>query len=465
MSLYACTSKLYVNGEKNNPGNLTLGTKIEMERCKEGCHPQNNGADGKHKRNIFPIIRNEYVTFRRFVHLILSEPRMSFLQNATPWAPPNDHEPATHTARHYEDVISLMDHYLTPAVCVLGCVGNLFNLVILNLQKFRSSSGSKENAAHVGLISLAISDFFFCGCLFPRMFTKSHRSSFTSKGFFLFYQMYSTGCITTFLLISTWVTVSMAVVRYLAICFPLKIRKFGGGSFAKVLYSAVASVCVLVNLPTFWQYQSMEMIVEDGEVVYLVDIGHMNTGRPHGQAFLWVRFILGILFPAVILIFCNGSLIRALQKSYKLRRQCHVNESASSSKNRVTLMLVIIFSFFVLCVFPCELLDFFTEIVSSNPAHKELFLLLRCIANFLQALNFAFNFILYCLINAHFRLAILDLVTCSKYGPANANHARTLTRMTSVSRPFVMSRYQDKTKARWTSNSIESYNATASTML
>lgn len=57
---------------------------------------------------------------------------------------------------------------------------------------------------------------------------------------------------------------------------------------------------------------------------YLVDIGYMNHWEEPGHSFQWARFVLLILLPAIILTFCNLSLIRALHKSYRMRKQYQV---------------------------------------------------------------------------------------------------------------------------------------------
>lgn len=347
------------------------------------------------------------------------------------WIP--DHPASVQGSRRYEGFIKAMDHYVTPAICAFGCIGNLLNLVVLNRRKFRRSDGGKETSAHLGLTYLAVSDMSFCIALFPRFLLNSHNSVFESRNFLLYYQMYGTGLITTFILVSTWIIVTMAMLRYLAICYPLRVRAMSGPKFTKVLYTSVMLLCIMINLPSFWQYKLSDLGLQD--MCCLVDIGYMDNTQLRGQAFLWVRVIVGTFIPVVILISCNWSLIRALQQSYRMRQQYHVNQNSASSKNRITLMLVIIVTTFVIFVFPCELMEFFMEIVRQDAHKTEFFLLFRSLANLLQTVNFTFNFVLYCLINAHFRSEVFALFLCGrcKHKTQSWIYKRTSTLETKIS--------------------------------
>ena len=278
-----------------------------------------------------------------------------------------------------------------------------------------------------------------------------YRSIFPSKSWLLFYQMYGNGLINTFISCSTWLTVALATFRFLGICHPFRARVLTDRYMDPHLIYIMVFVCsITFNLPWFWYYQvavfpclrdapSSDVASDVSPTVkvnsqlihyYILDIGYFDHRRPVGLAFQWCRLLLNILLPAFLLIFCNFSLILALRQSYQLRREHSVNQqlqTASRVKNRITLTLVIIVMTFIVLVLPCELLDCMSDYLYSgtDTARNENFLVARSVANVLQVVNFTFNFLLYCAINAHFRSVLSDLFKCRKGNIGRAGTIRT----------------------------------------
>lgn len=305
----------------------------------------------------------------------------------------------------------VLERYITTTICVLGFFGNIVNLLVLTRARYQKSQGMKETGAHIGLVALAVSDMLFCLVMFPRGFMEEKVSLFSSKDFWLYYQAYGTGLVTTLILTSTWITCTMTVLRYVGICHPLKARNIDSPKFARIAYAAVFISCVAFNTPSFFQYKISDIIFE-GKRHYLIDIGYMDIKYPRERIFTWFKIMFAIIIPATILICCNFSLVRALRRSYKMRRECYVKDTQNATRNRITLTLIIIATSFVVLVFPCELvdLDFFSESIENDLKKTEVFLLLRTFANAMQVTNFSLNFVLYCVINVHFRSTIRDMM-------------------------------------------------------
>ena len=122
------------------------------------------------------------------------------------------------------------------------------------------------------------------------------------------------------------------------------------------------------------------------------------------------RRFLGILIPMLILSICNCSLIKALRRSNRMRRHFRVQPAANNSSKRITLTLIVIMIAFLILVFPSEIMDLFADQIRKN--QTEVFLTVRAFANVFQIINFAFNFILYCVVNVHFRGMLLQMLPC-----------------------------------------------------
>jgi hypothetical protein len=141
------------------------------------------------------------------------------------WIPP--HEPLDSTgAKHLFQRV--LERYIMTSICTFGFFGNILNLVVLTRAGYRKSEGMKENGAHIGLVALAVSDMLFCLAMFPRGFMEEKISLFLQYNFYIVYQLYGTGIITTLILTSTWITCTMALLRYIGICHPLRERNMMG---------------------------------------------------------------------------------------------------------------------------------------------------------------------------------------------------------------------------------------------
>ena len=308
-------------------------------------------------------------------------------------------------------------HYVTPTLCILGMCGNLATVSVLSRKRLglqTNSRSRKESTAHLGLILLAISDLLFCLTLLPRGWVRAHQSGFRSRGFSLYYQAYSNGFVNMFLWSSTWITVALAVFRYLGICHPFRARLLICNNCHLIVYSAIFVISGLFQMPWYWQYHVVEVPCLNGTPVYLLDLGPLwsDNYRVAAMGWRWSRAIFSLAVPGIILTFCNLSLVSALRRSYRLRRRCRVQHEAARAKNRVTLTLVVIAVMFVSLVFPCELLDHLGGLFPRGAAGAEAFLTTRAIANVLQVINFSLNFVVYCAINASFRSALSELFTC-----------------------------------------------------
>ena len=114
---------------------------------------------------------------------------------------------------------------VNPLLAACGIFGNLLSLLVLmqrRMQRAMDHSGM-ERAARLGLIALAVSDILFCISTLPKAFVGSE-TFFAGRSLRMYVQMYGPCFERIFMRTSTWLTVSMAVSRFAAICHPLKVR-------------------------------------------------------------------------------------------------------------------------------------------------------------------------------------------------------------------------------------------------
>jgi hypothetical protein len=307
--------------------------------------------------------------------------------------------------RDFADVILVLDTYVTPILCGFGCLGNLVSLSVLLRARFRKyENAGKDSGTYVGLFLLAASDLIFCISMLPRSFISSNKIVFKSASFSLYYQVYGTGLTTMASLCSTWITVTMAVTRYLGICHPFTTRDWFSATRTKLMYGLVIVLAVGFNIPVFY---FLKLVIHSK--IYLTIPGPMNPQTKPGLIYYYIRAVFALLIPAVALVCCNFALVRALRRSQRLRRSSHVRQPRGQGRNRVTLTLVVIAISFIVLVLPAQLIDFFVWTIRNNPSKLPVFQLARAVVNILEVTTFSFNFLLYFSMNAQFRAVLTGL--------------------------------------------------------
>ena len=147
------------------------------------------------------------------------------------------------------------------------------------------------------------------------------------------------------LLASIWLTVMLAIERYIAICRPFLASKVCTVKKARLIIIAIYVISVIVCLPMFLTYR-FETFFDpstNGTVIYPVD---RDFALSFGYRVIYPWVVHGFLYsvlPFVLLIILNGCLIRAVRRSTRyLRRTASSNSSGSAEKEefQITVMLI-----------------------------------------------------------------------------------------------------------------------------
>lgn len=303
-------------------------------------------------------------------------------------------------------------------ICALGVAGNVGNLLVLVPQGRRCAKGRIERSVYWGLVSLAVSDLFFCLTVIPKAFTE--RDPFVSRpDFSLAYAVYGDGLINVFVMASTWLTVAMAVGRYLAVCHPFRARQVIGTTLTKRAVFAVYATCFACNAPRFFVYRAASIVCGQPPVEEEFHFrwpGYVNVRRnPTVETvYMWSYFAVGVFLPCVLLSVSNAFLIRALHGADAALRSSPRRRSSDSTGDQyrpITVTLVALVAMYVILVSPAEIVIFMRHrFVAGDVTYGDTYDLVAAVGNTLQAVNFSLNFVLYYVINAHFRRALSELV-------------------------------------------------------
>lgn len=334
-----------------------------------------------------------------------------------------------------EAVEDLVYHNVIVAICAFGLVGNVVNLIVLSRRSLTRTMERMERSAHYGLMGLAVSDALLCASVLPTAYVGNRVFGFRVYDFRIVYATYGNSVINTFILSSTWLTVTMALGRYLAICHPFHARLVIGKRYAVTSLTVVFCACAVLNLPRYFVDEIKAIACQEGGSFYYKDSGLLGRRKVLCSVYFNVYFFVSIVVPFLLLVFCNSNLIRALHTSMSMctaqQQRGHVtsggNASAAAAANRITLTLIVIVAMFLFLVVPTETLTFVRDTVIRNVEYLEAYNLAQAFLNLFQAVNFAFNFLLYCVVNSQFRKTlwrlVVTLVFCRRRRSAYVNYS------------------------------------------
>src|SRR6218665_553362 len=318
-----------------------------------------------------------------------------------------------------------------PLVSVFGIIGNLLNLIVLTRKRLQRSMDHMEKSAQMGLVALAVSDMMVC-VVYLVASSVRERVAYTRNDwlFGLYFYTYQEPMLNIFQLSSTWLTVTMALSRYLAVCRPMHARGFISlrGTRTALIGNFVGSL--LLNLPRFWHYVPVRhpcseitptspLSALQCPCFYHVKVtGALFINKTFVFAYSIVTSIVGIFAPLLILTGCNVCLVLALRRSHQLHKNSLAPvsppQSRKQSRHRITPTLISLIVLFIVLVAPSEILRFFRQHVVSSSSLVA-FQTWTDVFNFLPLINFAVNFVLYCVVNVHFRQTCRDVLLCRRY--------------------------------------------------
>lgn len=309
----------------------------------------------------------------------------------------------------------ITDKFVIPSISTIGIVGNVLTIAILTRTQFHKHISKLEKSVHLGLIALALSDFVVCLLNLSNVFIPDVQRSYkvmpiySSRCMWLYRELYQEGIVNTFVMISSWFIVWMAFSRYVVICHPVRGKYFLSATFTKLMIILLITLSIVFNLPKYWKH---EVKTIEGKALYYIDLSQFARSWVF-MVYRIVYTVLGTFVPIAILIFCNFALIRTLHRSFVLHQRYNVHIPYDDEKrHRITLTLVLIIAMYLITVAPSSVLNFIQDIElfslhyrQPQEFHKfasDLNVVLT-VFNMLEAINFSFNFLLYCGVNMYFR--------------------------------------------------------------
>lgn len=300
--------------------------------------------------------------------------------------------------------------FVLPIICTFGIAGIILTVIVLSRKNMKTSTNCY-------LMALAIADLLFLVLLATILpsFTPSDHSQ--SDYLFHIYINYAAIFMNICLIASSWLTVMLAIERYVAICRPFLAARFCSVTKARVFIVSIFLFAVACRLANFWEYSvnSATDTTTNQTIIY-----HEPTDLSFNEMYMtvypWlVDGILSSVIPFVLLVSLNVRLIWEVRKSTQyIKRNLTQVGSASTAVQReelqITVMLISVIIVFFICQAPYVIYTATTSInkyASMGPG----FLVFRAVTMFLLVLKSALNFILYCWFSEKF-LGTLKRIFC-----------------------------------------------------
>ncbi|XP_064630006.1 G-protein coupled receptor dmsr-1-like isoform X2 [Lineus longissimus] len=300
--------------------------------------------------------------------------------------------------------------YFSAIVCAFGIFANLANIIVLTRKNMISSTNWI-------LMWLAVADLLTMMSYFPvsihfyvlrdPMLSFPETKSIDWIRFLLFHSSFTIVCHT----IAIWLTITLAIFRYVFICFPTRGSQLCTLQRAKLAIFLVCFSTVIVCVPNFMtndiDFSRHSRIFNASDPVYTIQLTALAAEHDIiVKINYWVQAIIVKLIPCFLLTCLTIMLILAMhnanKRRQKLKSQGRKDDSDRAREhNRTTGMLLAIVVLFLITELPqgiITLLNSFDE-----KWYRDVYLPLGDLWDIMALLNNSINFVLYCTMSRVFR--------------------------------------------------------------
>ena len=292
-------------------------------------------------------------------------------------------------------------------LCILGLAGNTLSFLVL--RKDRESP-----VASFLLQSLSMTDNFFLAFWFLHFSLSDMfyhlRMPFCYEPAWVYVRVYTDPLMFVGQTAMIWMTVLIAVSRYIAVCVPYKASALTNVPRMKLGASLVLLASLLYNIPRYFELQVIRTEA-NGNVHYSFN----QTSLPSNPVYRLVYFdilyyISTFVLPLVLLAFMNTRLVLAYRLIQRKRRALRVRSGQDGQDNNITLVMIIVIVVFMICNAPARIFQIVQKYDQNIKCWSTAFIIGE-VCSILEVLNSSANFIVYCVFRKQFR-HILQQTLC-----------------------------------------------------
>lgn len=245
----------------------------------------------------------------------------------------------------FQHVYVRVHGYIALLICLLGCAANSVNIAVLSRKEMASSTNTILTGLAVADLLVMIDYIPFALHIYTDIASELNRDSYAWAVFVYFHSIFSQ----TFHTISIWLTITLAVWRFIAIKFPQKNRTLCNQRNTNIAIGMAYLVCPILCLPIYFAMNIQELppkstnanvtwnetftanmsdnrSVSD-EPIYALQ---MTDNSDLLTAIFWIYSVFIKLIPCVVLSILSVLLIMKMKSSDR-RRQKLLKKSAIST--------------------------------------------------------------------------------------------------------------------------------------
>ncbi|XP_030372787.1 FMRFamide receptor [Scaptodrosophila lebanonensis] len=283
-------------------------------------------------------------------------------------------------------------------VGLLGILGNVISMIILSRPQMRSS-------INYLLIGLARCDTML---IITSMLLFGIPSVYPYTGHFFTYYNYVYPFISPAVFpigmaaqtASIYMTFTVTLERYVAVCHPLKARALCTYGRAKIYFIVCVCFALAYNSPRFWEVLTVAYQPPDSDVVlHCVRPSRLRMNQTYINIYIhWCYLIVNYIIPFLTLAILNCLIYRQVKRANRERQR--LSRSEKREIGLATMLLCVVVVFFMLNFLPLVLN--ISEAFYNFIDHK-----IAKISNLLITINSSVNFLIYIIFGEKFKRIFL----------------------------------------------------------
>lgn len=213
---------------------------------------------------------------------------------------------------------------------------------------------------------------------------------------------------------TVWITVLIAVNRYVAICRPFQAPLWCTMTQARRQVVILAAIIVFYNLPRFFEER-----IEYTDGFLVATSSEMKQSRLYNILYENVLYCLFVfLGPLVILVVLNACLIHEFVMSRQRLRAIQLPGQGSGGDDQeqnLTLVMIVIILVFVVCQTPAFLNQLlYYALQEGGYSCGKVYFYYFHVSNIVVSANSSVNFIIYCVFRRQFRQRVAAFCSRSR---------------------------------------------------
>ncbi|CAH1123404.1 unnamed protein product [Ceutorhynchus assimilis] len=325
---------------------------------------------------------------------------------------PASEDPRTETLRRYSYGVAL------PSICLLGIVGNIFNLIVLTRRNMRGTAYIyMRGYSAAALLAILFALPFAWRVLVHR--EHGHWDNPIPAHYFAHLELFlGNGCLG----VGVMMLLALTLERYVSVCHPGHARPILGSPIRAVILIPILTFIFYIPV-MFRSYVKTCRLLPEGHLIYQRTENTQFISHPVYSVYkVLLEFIFKVV-PVVLLAALNLRILIVYRRSCERRRKMTICRTTSGEEDprkfaeerRLVLLLGSTSILFLVCVTPMVILN---VTLSDNNLMKYPYQVFRAIANLLEVTNYSITFYIYCLFSEDFRNTLLRTLNLGDPTPA-----------------------------------------------